>query len=99
MGPNFILETDPRFVNYGFGFKYCFNASVNIVPPIDNMNITDPLGYLSSTKPKVYLISGFTSLFSNRTNVSQFANPSYCNNLFNSANNLNDAYSSFINVL
>lgn len=98
LGPQFIKETNASYIQYGFGFKYCFNASVIVQPSFNPMNITNPYEYVQNTQPDVYLISGLSSLFTDSKNITQFANTSYCNNLFDSALDLKGAYTAFISV-
>lgn len=96
-GPDFIKETDSRFINYGFAFNYCFNGKVKVEPQI-NSSILNPEIFIKNNNPNVYLISGFVSYFSNSTNVTSFPNTTYCNGVFNGKQNLKDAYTYFINV-
>ena len=90
-GPNFILETEPNFIEYGFGLNYCFNAEVKIDPVLNISAIQDPQTYVNTQNPNVYLISGSIASFGNSTNTT-FPNFAYCNKTFGGYNTLKDAY-------
>ena len=90
-GPNFIVETDSKFIEYGFGFKYCFNSSGKIDPILNISSIQNPQTFVNTYNPNVYLISGSIADYGNSTNVT-FPNFTYCNSTFGGNYNLKDAY-------
>jgi len=97
-GSEFLVESDDRFIKYGFGLKYCFDAPVTITPEFNSFDIKDPENFLLNTPPKVYVISGLVPSFANSTNVTNFPNKTWCNMLFNNMTTSTKAYEEFKSV-